>query len=349
MAFDPKRPVSRRQVLKWGAAGAMSVIGATMMKPASWFGANADAASNSHEGHSASEPLKHQTMAHGYDPGDKLTDGLQSAIDALTTFDYGKTSVRADGKTVREYEIVSMDTEVEIANGIKFPGWAFNGTIPGPTIRCTEGDIVRVKFTNGSMHPHSIHFHGIHAPRMDGLEPVLPGTEFVYEFEARPAGMHVYHCHIPPLAKHIHKGLYGNFIIDPKTPRAPAKELNMVMNGFDLDLDGANEVYTVNGYAFAFQAYPIQVKVGELVRVYLSNLTEFDLINSFHLHANFFKYYEVGADPDARPILTDTVMQCQGQRGILEMTFPEAGKYMFHAHQSEFAELGWMGFFEANP
>jgi FtsP/CotA-like multicopper oxidase with cupredoxin domain len=302
---------------------------------------------DNNEVHTALHQQKHQSMAHGYDPGTEKTKGLVAAIKALTDFDYGKLSTRADGKTVREYEIVAMDTEVEIAKGIHFPGWAFNGTIPGPTIRCTEGDIIRVRFINGSVHPHSIHFHGIHPTNMDGIEPVPSGTDFVYEFEAKPAGMHVYHCHIPPLAKHIHKGLYGNFIIDPKTPRKPAQEMSMVMNGFDLDLDGENEIYTVNGYAFAYQSWPIQVKVGKLVRIYLSNLTEFDLINSFHLHANFFNYYEVGADPDARPLYTDTIMQCQGQRGILEIVFPEPGKYMFHAHQSEFAELGWMGFFEA--
>ncbi|WP_239616584.1 multicopper oxidase domain-containing protein [Cohnella mopanensis] len=346
MAFDPKRPVSRRDVLKWGAAGTLGVIGGALLNPGSWFGKTVKAM-DKHELHSALQSHKHHMMAHGYDPSTEKTKGLEAAIRALTEFDYGKVSKRADGRTVRDYELVAMDTEVEIAYGIKFPGWAFNGTIPGPTIRCTEGDIVRIKFWNGSKHPHSIHFHGIHPTNMDGLEPVQSGTDFTYEFEAKPAGMHLYHCHIPPLAKHIHKGLYGNFIIDPKKPRAPARELNMVMNGYDLDLDGENEVYTVNGYAFAFQAWPIEVKADELVRIYLSNFTEFDLINSFHLHANFFKYYEVGADPDARPVWTDTIMQCQGQRGILEIVFPEPGKYMFHAHQSEFAELGWMGFFEA--
>lgn len=346
MALGPKRLVSRREVLKWGAAGALGILGSSLLNPETWFGKTASAMEK-HEVQSALQHQKHQTMAHGYNPGTEKTQGLEAAMKALTQFDYGKVSTRADGKTVREYELVAMDTEVEIAIGIKFAGWAYNGTIPGPTIRCTEGDIVRVKFWNGSVHPHSIHFHGIHPTNMDGIEPVPSGTEFVYEFEAKPAGMHVYHCHIPPLAKHIHKGLYGNFIIDPKTPRKPARELNMVMNGYDLDLDGENEVYTVNGYAFAYQAWPIEVKVGELVRIYLSNFTEFDLINSFHLHANVFKYYEVGADPEARPVITDTIMQCQGQRGILEIVFPEPGKYMFHAHQSEFAELGWMGFFEA--
>lgn len=343
-----KRPISRRDALKWGTAGALGILGAGLLNPRNWFGQTAKAM----EGHDMKTMLSqqnHQTMAHGYDPSTVRTEGLDAAIQALTTFDYGKIGTTAEGRTVREYELIAMDTEVQIADGIKFPGWTYNGTIPGPTIRCTEGDIVRVKFWNGSVHPHSIHFHGIHPPRMDGIEPVPSGTEFIYEFEAKPAGMHLYHCHIPPLSKHIHKGLYGNFIVDPRTPRAPAMELNMVMNGYDLDLDGENEIYTVNGYAFAYQAWPIEVKVGELVRVYLSNLTEFDLINSFHLHANFFNYYEVGADPEARPVVTDTIMQCQGQRGILEIVFPEAGKYMFHAHQSEFAELGWMGFFEAKP
>ena len=44
--------------------------------------------------------------------------------------------------------------------------------------------------------------------------------------------------------------------------------------------------------------------------------------------------------------LSDTIIQGQGQRAILELRFPYTGKYMFHAHVSEFAELGWMGFFE---
>ena len=81
----------------------------------------------------------------------------------------------------------------------------------------------------------------------------------------------------------------------------------------------------------------------KLVRIYLSNLTEFDLINSFHLHADFFRYQPNGTGDDWE--YTDTVMQCQGQRGVIELTFANEGMFMFHAHQSEFAELGWMGFF----
>jgi FtsP/CotA-like multicopper oxidase with cupredoxin domain len=246
---------------------------------------------------------------------------------------------------IRAYTLAATDRDLEVAPGVFFSGWVYNGTAPGPVIRATEGDLLRVRFVNGGAHPHTVHFHGIHPTNMDGVfEIVGTGEELTYEFEAQPAGFHVYHCHATPLKKHIHKGLYGAFIIDPKEPRPPATELVMVMNGFDTDGDGANNFYTVNGRSFYYARYPIRVRRGELVRVYLANLTEFDLVNSFHLHADFFRYQPTGTGD--RWEYTDTVMQCQGQRGVLEIQFAGAGLHMFHAHQSEFAELGWMGYFE---
>jgi len=236
---------------------------------------------------------------------------------------------------VREYRLVARDVELEIAPGVFFPAWTYNGTVPGPVIRATEDDLLRVRFLNAGSHPHTIHFHGIHPAGMDGVfEIVGPGEELTYEFPAKPYGMHLYHCHATPLKKHIHKGLYGAFIIDPPEPRPPAQELVMVMNGYDTDGDGSNNFYTVNGRSFYYAKHPIRVSRSQTVRIYLANLTEFDLVNSFHLHADFFRYYPTGS-----------VMQCQGQRGILEIEFSNTGTFMFHAHQSEFAELGWMGYF----
>jgi FtsP/CotA-like multicopper oxidase with cupredoxin domain len=245
---------------------------------------------------------------------------------------------------VREYTLAAHDVEIEIAKGITFPGWAYNGTIPGPVIRATEDDLLRVAFANGGSHPHTIHFHGIHPADMDGVfEIVNPGASFVYEFPARPYGMHLYHCHATPIKKHIHKGLYGAFIIDPPNPRPPAQELVMVLNGYDTDGDGENNFYTVNGLAFYYAKYPITVRRSQTVRIYIANLTEFDLINSFHLHGDFFRYYPTGSSDSFE--YTDTIMLTQGQRGIIEIDFANTGTFMFHAHQSEFTELGWMGFF----
>lgn len=265
--------------------------------------------------------------------------------DLLTDFDYGAVSTLASGQTLRDYTIVSSNKTFEVAPGVSFSGWVYNGRCPGPFIRATEGDRIRITFVNGSDHPHSMHFHGIHAARMDGVTPVGPGETFVYEFDAEPAGLHLYHCHVPPFMRHLHKGLYGLFIVDPKEPRSAAKELAMVMNAFDVNFDGANEVYAVNTVGFHYTKHPIPLKVGEPVRIYLANLTEFDPINSFHLHAQLFNYYDTGTTK-APTAFTDVVMQCQAQRGIIEFSYDRPGVFMFHAHQSEFNQLGWMGLFE---
>ena len=274
----------------------------------------------------------------GFDPGGFLTD-----------FDYGRVATRADGRTVRRWEIVAVDREIEVAPGVWYPAWTYNGQVPGPTLRCTQGDIVQVEFVNAGSHPHTIHFHGAHPPEMDGVVPLVqPGERFTYEFEAMPFGLHLYHCHTLPLKRHIHKGLYGAFIIDPPRGRAPAREMVMVMNGFDTNFDGDNEVYAVNTAAFYHHQHPIRVGAGDLCRVYLINITEFDPINSFHLHASMFRVFRTGTRLE-NPELTDTIMMCQGERHVLEFELMYPGMHMFHAHQSEFAELGWMGFFEAVP
>jgi FtsP/CotA-like multicopper oxidase with cupredoxin domain len=251
---------------------------------------------------------------------------------------------------VREWELVAYPKEIEVAPGVTFAAWTYNGRIPGPTLRCREGERLRITFVNGSAHPHTIHFHGIHPAEMDGVPGVGageigPGKRTVYEFDAQPAGLHLYHCHVRPLAEHIAKGLYGAFIIDPADGREDADELVMVMNGFDTNFDRANEFYAANTIGFAYMDKPLVTKRDELVRVYLVNVLEYDLVNSFHLHGNLFHYFPTGTSKTPSE-LTDTVVLCQGQRGILEWRFPYAGKYMFHAHQSEFTELGWQGFFE---
>jgi FtsP/CotA-like multicopper oxidase with cupredoxin domain len=283
------------------------------------------------------------------DPADNGFDPAALARD----FDAGTTRRLPSGRVLREWELVAVDKEIEIAPGVRFAAWTYNGRVPGPTLRCREGERLRIRFANAGTHPHTIHFHGVHPDVMDGVpgigEPngglIEPGRSFTYEFDAAPFGLHLYHCHATPLSAHIAKGLYGAFIVDPKESRPPADELVMVMNGFDTNFDQANEIYAVNTVGFHYLHEPIRVRRGELVRIYLVNLLEFDQINSFHVHANFFHYYPTGTSLQPSEF-TDTVVQGQGQRGILELRFPHPGKYMFHAHKSEFAELGWMGFFD---
>jgi manganese oxidase len=278
--------------------------------------------------------VNHQ--ANGFDPTNLLTD-----------FDGGTVSILPNGQTLHEYKIVALEKSIELVPGLSYGAWTYNGRIPGPTIRVREGDRIRIQFSNGSGHEHSMHFHGVHIGNMDGVyEQVQPGESFTYEFDAEPFGIHLYHCHSSPLAKHISKGLYGAFIVEPKDgwPKVD-HEFVMVMSGFDVDFDGQNDFYVVNGIPFHYDKKPIQIKVGETVRIFLVNILEFDAINSFHLHANFFHYYPTGTSLTPAEY-TDTIALMQGQRGILEFSYRYPGRYMFHAHKTEFAELGWTGVFD---
>jgi FtsP/CotA-like multicopper oxidase with cupredoxin domain len=357
-------------ILSGVAATGASVLGAVAAKVAAQSGApHAEHRAAAPPAYPAAHTAMHDGHGHMMSVGD--VDSARNGFDPaalLTDWDTGKTSRLPDGRTLRSFEVVAEDKEIEIVPGVKFPAWTYNGRVPGPTLRVTEGDRVRIAFKNFGSHPHSMHFHGIHSARMDGVPGagvIGPGAEFVYEFDALPFGCHLYHCHALPLKRHIHKGMYGTFIIDPDPARHPAEaavarsrllgsaenkgwqEFVMVMNAFDTNFDGENEVYAVNTVGHHYMKHAIRIDRDKPVRIYLVNVTEFDPINSFHLHANFFDYYDHGTTLTPTLKTVDTVMQCQAQRGILEFTFKdhEPGQYMFHAHQSEFAELGWMGMF----
>jgi len=356
------RPLDRRNLLSKGivlaGGGALSGL------------AVADASAASDQQNTETKPANNSlsdnmgtigsvdTRINGFDPTAMLTDWDSGIV------------TEEDGRTVRTYTIEAIDKDIEIAPGVIFPAWTFNGRVPGPTLRATEGDRLRIIFRNLGSMPHSMHFHGIHSARMDGTDRsngiIDPGDEFIYEFDAKPFGCHLYHCHVLPLTRHMHKGMYGAFIVDPDPEKHPEfadiaksrllgspenkqwQELVMVMNAFDTNFDAENEFYAINTVSNHFFNTPIRVEKSRPIRIYLVNVTEFDPINSFHLHANFYDYFDHGTTltPTLRNV--DTIMQCQAQRGILEMSFADhdPGLYMFHAHQAEFAELGWMAQFE---
>ncbi|RDL48015.1 Copper-containing nitrite reductase [Ensifer sp. M14] len=361
--------LSRRSLLLGGGAatiGATSICATKTMaqeghtNQATVAGAQDPAAVPSHQsGHGAMITVGTvDNERNGFHPTKMLTDWYTGTVTDLP-----------DGRKLRTFEITAEDKEIEIAPGVMFPAWTYNGRVPGPALRATEGERLKIVFRNYGSHPHSMHFHGIHSARMDGVAGaglIGPGEEFVYEFDARPFGCHLYHCHALPLARHIHKGMYGLFVIDPDPTRHPDnaevaksrlfgspenaewQELAMIMNAFDTNFDGENEFYACNTIAHCYAKEPIRIEKGRPVRIYLVNVTEFDPINSFHLHGNFFDYFDQGTTLTPTLRVVDLITQCQAQRGIIEFTYKEheAGLYMFHAHQSEFTELGWMGMFD---
>ena len=338
--------VNRRKFLKgFGAAGALG--GAALLGRTDQILAQSEGGPHSHSGSGQAGHAGHGGMGavgsvdharNGFDPHEIITD-----------FNPGDSVTKdRSGRTVREYEFVVINKDIEVAPGVFFPAWTYNGRVPGPTIRATEGDRIRVTLVNASEHPHTIHFHGFHSAAMDGhpgAGEAMPGETFVYDFIASPFGTHLYHCHSNPLVQHIHRGLYGGFIIDPKQGRPDANEMLMVMNAFDTNFDGGNEVYALNTVAFAYVDKPIPIEAGRLQRAHVINVTEFDPVNSIHIHANFFDLYRTGTSlkPDG---FTDVISMAQAERHMIEFTYKDPGRFMFHAHQTEFVDLGWLSFFE---
>jgi FtsP/CotA-like multicopper oxidase with cupredoxin domain len=291
----------------------------------------------------------YQTTGDILDPTSQVTTRDNIVVDPmeyLRAFNYGRISSLPNGTILREFTLIASDDKVmEISPGMFYNVWTFNGTVPGPTIRATEGDLVRIHFINNGSKSHSIHFHGIHKSDMDGaFEMIGPGGRFIYEFYAEPFGVFPYHCHMQPLEEHISHGLYGIYIVDPKKPRPPADEMVMMMNGYDTDNDKENNFYTVNGIPYYYMHHPIQIQKDRLVRIYLVNMLEFDPINNFHLHGNLYQVYRSGTSIVPSEY-TDMVTMSQGERGILEFSYKYGGPYMFHAHKTEFAEKGWVGIF----
>jgi len=248
--------------------------------------------------------------------------------------------------SVRQVDIAVEERLLEIAGGTHFEAWTYNGTVPAPTIRVTEGDTIQINFENRTGHAHNLHFHGSHRPEEDGWEPVPPGGSTTYEIEAGPAGLHPYHCHTAPLSEHIARGLYGMLIVDPPGGRPPAHEVSLILSGFSNEAIGRNGIVAWNGIAGFYHHHPIKVPAGERVRAYVVNMLEYESLASFHLHAETFEVYPAGIG-EAPTFRDDTIALAQGQRAMVEFTLPTVGRYMFHPHQHWLAERGAIGWFAA--
>lgn len=267
-----------------------------------------------------------------------------SPMAMLRNFDYG-TVKKDNERTIREFRIVAGNSTVQLNSAVSFVTWNFNGRVPGPTLRATQGDRVRIIFLNNGGHSHSMHFHGIHPAEADGVKPIRHGAATIYEFDAEPYGVHLYHCHTAPVTRHISKGLYGMFIVDPPQGRPPADEMVMIMGGYDINDDNKNELYAFNGMPNYYMEHPIPIYQNQLVRLYLLNMIEFDAALTFHIHANFFRVYPTGMT--LKPTQeSDVITMGTAERHILEFAYPYTGKYMFHPHQDAIAETGCMGNFE---
>jgi nitrite reductase (NO-forming) len=337
--------VRRRDLFRWGGiGGAAGLLGGLMMPGKKLLGAK-QADNNTAPGSEIDCGTDAPAAGTGvgytakYAPPNYLAAGSRDALHTPPAW-------APRGDTVREVDLSVVETTLEVSAAHNMRVWAYGGSVPGPIVRATVGQRLRVRCGNHSGTPHSVHFHGAHDVQQDGLSRVAGSAETTYEFEAGPVGFHPYHCHVPPYAWHLGKGMYGAMIVDPVAPRPRAHEFVLCLCGFDVDADGRNEVYAWNGVAGYYERFPLKVPVGELVRIYVMNMVEHDPVASFHLHAQTFDLYRSGTSLTPHEH-TDIVSLGPAERAMIEFTLPRRGRYMFHPHQSRMAERGAMGWIVA--
>ncbi len=271
----------------------------------------------------------------------------------------------AEGR-VHDIELVVSEHEMTVAPGIVQSVWTFGDTVPGPVMRVTVGDTVRVTLRNPDTNklPHSVDFHASLVAWNDEMRTINPGEELVYEFEAKYAGVFMYHCGTTPALHHIASGMFGMIIVEPPGGLPPVdNEFFLVQSEWYLgeqagfvSLDKASAAapapdYVVwNGIANQYKDHPIQVPVGETVRVFVLNAGP-SVDNSFHVVGTIFEdvikegiHLQRGNEGNWGSQAVDL---SPAQGAIVEMHFDEDGLYPIVTHAFNFVGRGALGLFQA--
>jgi FtsP/CotA-like multicopper oxidase with cupredoxin domain len=250
-------------------------------------------------------------------------------------------------------KVFDLDASVirwNILPRVRVDAYAINRQVPGPRLELTEGDHVRINFTNHLPEPATMHWHGLVVPnRMDGpgyitQDPVQPGGRYVYEYIVQQAGTYFYHSHTRPDRQQA-LGLYGALIIHPKDaatePRANYDYVVQLQEWLNRDgltypamlmEGGLPNYFTING-----KAYPatdtLRMKVGETIRLRFIG-TNNNFIHPMHMHGGPFTV--IARDgvmlPTAAQFQADVINVGPGQRYDVIWPAREPGKWILHCH-----------------
>ena len=282
------------------------------------------AASSSANGHMTADEM------------DKMHEAGVKAFPAKTAGTGGQPlEFRKEGD-FKVFDITVKKVQWEVEQGKMVEAWTYNGVVPGPEIRVTEGDKVRVVVKNELDESTSVHFHGQMVPiAMDGVPyitqpPIKPGTNFTYEFTAKPAGSHMYHSHHNS-TKQVGMGLLAAFIVEPKDPKSrPAfdKEYTLILN------DGFHG-FTINGKGFPATA-PLVAKLGQ--KILIRYMNEGQLLHPMHLHGLPQLVIAKDGYLQPQPWLCDTLTVSPGERWDVIVDATDVGTWAFHCHVLSHAE-----------
>lgn len=261
-----------------------------------------------------------------------------------------------------EIHITAKEVMAEMAPGVTFNYWTFDGTVPGPFLRVREGDTVKLTLRNDptSLHHHSIDLHAVTGPGGGAAATIVaPGESKTILFKALNPGIFVYHCAHPNVANHMAHGMYGLMLVEPKAGLPKVDKEFYVMQGefysagtlgrqglqlFDAQamLDGKPQYIVFNGRTGAL-ADNLNAQVGETVRIYVGN-GGVNLISSFHVIGEVFdRVFREGdlMSPPAQSVQTTLIPA--GGAAVVDFKLEYPGNYVLVDHALSRLDRGAWG------
>lgn len=276
---------------------------------------------------------------------------------------YDATLPEVSDAGIKEFRIPIKNATVEIADGVRYQGWTFGGTIPGPVIHVREGDHVRINVVNEADMPHSIDFHAAQIPANVAYRMIMPKDSVAFEFIAREPGAFMVHCGTPPVTMHIMQGMYLPIIVDPKGGwgtkadkefvivqsefyTKPTSDSTMVQADWPAE-QAKNASYVVfNGRAGQYKEHPLKVAVGDRVRFYVVNAGP-NFNSDFHIVGAMFDRVYPDGNPEHALEGVQTYPVPAGGGVVFEAVFNKdasgEGLYPFVTHSFADAEKGAVG------
>ncbi len=346
------------------AVGVLAIVAVVLMQAADEARdeVNAASATIDHSSHSAADTgavsLPLQSFA------GKTGENAEELAMAHVATDAALPAVPA-GDLVK-VQMTLKDMVVEVAPGVKYNTWAFDGHgAPGPIVHVREGQMVEMTLTNGGAIPHSIDFHAARIAPNVAFKDVAPGESFTFRFRANDPGVYMYHCGTKPVLAHIANGMYGAIVVDPASPLPHADhEYVLVASEWYLNGDGVSEPAslnmdkaramqpdwtTFNGYANQYVTHPLTSKPGETVRFYVVAAGP-TLDTDFHVVGTIFNRAWVNGDMTQYQQGVQTVGVPAGGGAVFDVKIDEPGLYPFVSHAFAHVDLGQVGLLKVgNP
>ena len=257
---------------------------------------------------------------------------------------------------VTRLHFTAKEAPVRVRDDTVVAAWTFDGDIPGPIVHVRQGDTVEFTLTNAGQIPHSMDFHAAQIDPKVAFRSVVPGQSVTYTFKPRYAGAFLYHCGTAPVLMHIGSGMFGAIVVDPPAPLPPAKEFVLVQSEFYLApaqggissfdynkmLGTLPDLFAFNGRPGQYQAAPIHVTRGDLVRFYVLNAGPTHPC-AFHVVGEQFDTVYLGAPPANAIHGVQTFDVPAGGGMIFEMRADVPGEFVFVNHAFGHGQKGAIG------